>query len=83
MRHRLALDLHVIDNGPGVPQELRESIFYPLVTGRAGGSGLGLSMAQSLIQQHGGIIEFESYRLKRMYRDWETDRKSTRLNSSH
>jgi two-component system nitrogen regulation sensor histidine kinase GlnL len=60
VRHRLALDLHVIDNGPGVPPELRESIFYPLVTGRAGGSGLGLSMAQSLIQQHGGIIEFES-----------------------
>jgi len=56
----LALDLHVIDNGPGVPQNLRESIFFPLVTGRAGGSGLGLSMAQSLVQQHGGIIEFVS-----------------------
>jgi len=52
--------LHVIDNGPGVPLDLRESIFYPLVTGRAGGSGLGLSMAQSLVQQHGGIIEFDS-----------------------
>jgi len=50
----------VIDSGPGVPAELRESIFYPLVTGRAGGSGLGLSMAQSLVQQHGGMIEFES-----------------------
>ena len=60
VRHRLALDLHVIDNGPGVPLDLRESIFYPLVTGRAGGSGLGLSMAQSLVQQHGGIIEFDS-----------------------
>jgi len=43
-----------------VPLDLRESIFYPLVTGRAGGSGLGLSMAQSLVQQHGGIIEFDS-----------------------
>lgn len=60
IRHRLALDLHVVDSGPGVPAELRESIFYPLVTGRAGGSGLGLSMAQSLVQQHGGMIEFES-----------------------
>ena len=60
VRHRLALDLHVIDDGPGVPPELRETIFYPLVTGRAGGSGLGLSLAQSLVQQHGGIIEFES-----------------------
>jgi len=60
IRHRLALDLHVIDTGPGVPFELRESIFYPLVSGRAGGSGLGLSMAQTLVQQHGGMIEYES-----------------------
>lgn len=60
IRHRLALDLHVIDDGPGVSPNLRESIFYPLVSGRAGGSGLGLSMAQSLVQQQGGMIEFES-----------------------
>jgi two-component system nitrogen regulation sensor histidine kinase GlnL len=59
-RHKLALQLHVIDNGPGVPPEIKDRIFYPLVTGRAGGSGLGLSLAQNFVQQHGGIIECES-----------------------
>lgn len=58
--HRLALVLSVIDNGPGVPDDIRERIFHPLVTARAGGTGLGLSLAQDLVQQHGGIIEFES-----------------------
>jgi two-component system, NtrC family, nitrogen regulation sensor histidine kinase GlnL len=60
VRHKLALELHVIDNGPGVPPEIKDRIFYPLVTGRAGGSGLGLSLAQNFIQQHGGVIECES-----------------------
>jgi two-component system nitrogen regulation sensor histidine kinase GlnL len=60
VRHKLALELHVIDNGPGVPPEIKERIFYPLVTGRAGGSGLGLSLAQNFIQQHGGVIECDS-----------------------
>jgi two-component system nitrogen regulation sensor histidine kinase GlnL len=60
-RHvRLALDLHVIDNGPGIPDELRDRIFYPLVSGRDGGSGLGLTLAQTLVQQNDGVIEFES-----------------------
>jgi two-component system, NtrC family, nitrogen regulation sensor histidine kinase GlnL len=59
-RHKLALQLHVIDNGPGVPDEIKERIFYPLVTGRAGGSGLGLSLAQNFVQQHSGIIECDS-----------------------
>ena len=60
-RHcRLALDLHVIDNGPGIPDELRDSIFYPLVSGREGGSGLGLTLAQTFVQQNDGVIEFES-----------------------
>jgi two-component system nitrogen regulation sensor histidine kinase GlnL len=59
-RHKLALQLHVIDNGPGVPDEIKDRIFYPLVTGRAGGSGLGLSLAQNFVQQHGGVIECES-----------------------
>ena len=60
-RHfRLALDLHVIDNGPGIPEELRDRIFYPLVSGREGGSGLGLTLAQTLLQQNDGVIEFES-----------------------
>ena len=59
-RRRLALDLHVLDNGPGIPESIRDRIFFPLVTGREGGSGLGLSLAQSFVQQHGGVIECES-----------------------
>ncbi|OJX08616.1 MAG: PAS domain-containing sensor histidine kinase [Burkholderiales bacterium 70-64] len=59
-RWKLALDLHVIDNGPGVPEEIGDRIFFPLVTGRDGGSGLGLTLAQTFVQQHGGLIECES-----------------------
>ncbi len=59
-RHKLALQLHVIDNGPGVPDDIKDRIFYPLVTGRAGGSGLGLSLAQNFVQQHSGVIECDS-----------------------
>jgi two-component system nitrogen regulation sensor histidine kinase GlnL len=59
-RYRLALELHVIDNGPGVPDAIKERIFYPLVTGRDGGSGLGLTLAQTFVQQHHGLIECES-----------------------
>jgi two-component system nitrogen regulation sensor histidine kinase GlnL len=60
VRYRLALDLHVIDDGPGVPEEIRDRIFYPLVSGREGGSGLGLTLAQTFVQQHGGLIECDS-----------------------
>jgi two-component system nitrogen regulation sensor histidine kinase GlnL len=59
-RFRLALELHIEDNGPGVPPELRDRIFFPLVSGREGGSGLGLTLAQDYIQQHQGVIEVES-----------------------
>ena len=59
-QHRLAAVVTVIDIGPGVPETLKERIFHPLVTGRDGGTGLGLSLAQDFIQQHGGVIEFES-----------------------
>ena len=59
-RHKLALELHVIDNGPGVPDAIKERIFYPLVSGREGGSGLGLTLAQSFVQQHHGLIECDS-----------------------
>jgi two-component system nitrogen regulation sensor histidine kinase GlnL len=59
-RWRLALELHIEDNGPGVPEAIRERIFYPLVTGREGGSGLGLTLAQTFIQQHQGSIECDS-----------------------
>jgi two-component system nitrogen regulation sensor histidine kinase GlnL len=59
-RYRLALELHIQDNGPGIPEALRERIFYPLVSGREGGSGLGLTLAQTFVQQHQGTIECSS-----------------------
>jgi two-component system, NtrC family, nitrogen regulation sensor histidine kinase GlnL len=59
-RYRLALELQVLDDGPGVPEEIRDRIFNPLVSGREGGTGLGLSLAQTFVQYHQGVIEFES-----------------------
>ena len=58
-RHKLAIELQVQDNGPGVPDDLRERIFQPLVSGREGGTGLGLALAQTFAQQHGGAIEYQ------------------------
>ena len=58
--HRLVASVQVEDHGPGVPAHLKSSIFYPLVTGRANGTGLGLAVAQDLVTRNGGIIEFES-----------------------
>lgn len=57
---RMGVVISVIDNGPGIPDTLRDKVFHPLVTGRASGTGLGLSLAQEFVQQHGGIIEFDS-----------------------
>ncbi|MBB3184128.1 two-component system nitrogen regulation sensor histidine kinase GlnL [Halomonas fontilapidosi] len=59
-RHRLVCEVAIIDNGPGIPASLRETLFYPMVSGRAEGSGLGLSIAQSILHQHQGLIECES-----------------------
>jgi two-component system, NtrC family, nitrogen regulation sensor histidine kinase GlnL len=59
-RYRLALELHIEDNGPGIPAEIKDRIFYPLVSGREGGSGLGLTLAQTFVQQHDGLISVES-----------------------
>lgn len=58
--HRLVVRIEVHDDGPGVPEELREHVFFPLITGRSDGTGLGLSIAQSLMHQHDGLIEFTS-----------------------
>ena len=58
-QHKLALLAEVIDNGPGVPQEIEAGMFFPMVTGRADGVGLGLSIAEALIQAHRGSIEYE------------------------
>jgi two-component system nitrogen regulation sensor histidine kinase GlnL len=59
-RFPLALELQVIDDGPGIPGDIRERVFYPLISGRDGGNGLGLTLAQNFIQQHQGTIECES-----------------------
>ncbi len=59
-RHRLVAAIQFEDNGPGVLPEIRDTIFYPLVSGRADGTGLGLGIAQDLVSRHGGLIEFDS-----------------------
>lgn len=59
--HRLVARINVIDNGPGIPVEMLETIFYPMVTGRPEGTGLGLPIAQSIVNQHGGLIECDSH----------------------
>lgn len=59
-RYRVAIRLQIVDNGPGIPEAIRERIFYPLVSGRDGGTGLGLTLAQNFITQHHGMIECES-----------------------
>ena len=58
--HRVVCRIDVIDNGPGIAPEIAEKIFFPMVSGHAEGSGLGLTIAQSLVQNHGGIIECQS-----------------------
>jgi two-component system nitrogen regulation sensor histidine kinase GlnL len=59
-RYRVAIKLQIIDNGPGIPVDIRDKIFYPLVSGHEGGSGLGLALAQTFITQHHGMIDCES-----------------------
>lgn len=58
--YRLAIALDVIDDGPGIPEDIRERVFFPLVSGREGGTGLGLTIAQTFVNQHHGLIEVES-----------------------
>jgi two-component system nitrogen regulation sensor histidine kinase GlnL len=60
VRHKLVASLEIEDNGPGIPAELADSIFYPLVTSRESGTGLGLPLAQDLVSRNGGLIEYES-----------------------
>ncbi len=60
IRHRVVASIEIEDDGPGIPDELQDSVFYPLVTSRPDGTGLGLPTAQELLSRHGGLIEFES-----------------------
>ncbi|HET7766209.1 MAG TPA: nitrogen regulation protein NR(II) [Burkholderiales bacterium] len=66
--HKLALELQVTDDGPGIPPEIRDQIFYPLVSGREGGTGLGLTLAQTFVQQHQGVVECDSQPGKTSFR---------------
>ena len=59
-RHSAIASIEIEDDGPGIPEDLQDSVFYPLVTSRPDGTGLGLPAAQELISRHGGLIEFES-----------------------
>jgi len=59
-RYRLVLRAEIEDNGPGIPDSLKDRIFFPMVSSQVGGTGLGLPIAQELINQHGGFIECES-----------------------
>jgi len=59
-RHRVIASIEIEDDGPGIPADLQDTVFYPLVTGNPHGTGLGLPAAQELISRHGGLIEFES-----------------------
>lgn len=67
-RHRLILLVEVEDNGPGVDKDLQETMFYPMVSGRASGTGLGLSISQSIVNQHHGLIECDSQPGKTIFR---------------
>ncbi len=60
VRHRVIASIEIQDDGPGIPFDLQDSVFYPLVTSRPDGTGLGLPAAQELLSRHGGLIEFES-----------------------
>lgn len=60
IRHPVVAAIEIEDDGPGIPAELQDSVFYPLVTGKPDGTGLGLPVAQELLSRHGGLIEFES-----------------------
>lgn len=59
--HKLVAKIEIIDNGPGIEQELFENIFYPLISGRANGTGLGLSLSQNILKNHNGLIECDSH----------------------
>lgn len=60
VRHRLVALIEVVDTGPGIGDDQVEALFQPMVSGRAEGSGLGLTIAQTLVGQHGGLIEVDS-----------------------
>ena len=59
-QHKAVCKISVTDNGPGIPKDLKDSLFFPMISSKVTGSGLGLSITQGIISQHKGIIEYES-----------------------
>lgn len=59
-RHKLVINIDIMDNGPGIPSHLKDTLFYPMVSGRPEGTGLGLAITQNIIMRHGGTIEYTS-----------------------
>ncbi len=59
IKHRMVIKLEVEDNGVGIPEDRLDSIFFPMVTTRVGGTGLGLSLAQVVAKEHGGLLQCE------------------------
>jgi len=59
-QHKLVACIEIQDNGSGVPEDIADTLFYPLVTGHSSGTGLGLPLAQDLVNRHGGLIEYDS-----------------------
>lgn len=59
-RHKVVLRIDIKDNGPGIDEAIEQHLFYPMISKRPGGTGLGLTFAQSIINQHQGMIEFNS-----------------------
>lgn len=60
VKYPMSIEVAIIDNGPGIPEQIRDMLFYPMVTSRANGHGLGLSIAQNIVEHHKGTIECES-----------------------
>lgn len=60
-KHKLVTVVKIVDNGPGIPESIRDTLFYPMVTAKNNGTGLGLSIAQTLTNYHGGKIECNSF----------------------
>ena len=59
-RMDLPLQVSIQDNGPGIPEDLRNHLFEPFVTTKSGGKGLGLALVAKIVGDHGGVIEFDS-----------------------
>ena len=59
-KHKTVCKISVLDNGPGIPENMKESIFFPMISGKSQGSGLGLSITQGIVSQHKGTVRFES-----------------------